>query len=332
MKTQTFDLLTPHVVIEALESALGVRVDGTMTVYPSYVNRVYGATDEDGRRLVVKFYRPGRWTLEAIEEEHLLVTECADHEIPVVAPIADEDGETLHLVGAVDGDEEVEFPFAAYLQRGGRSFDAESDEDWLRLGGLVGRVHEVAVRGESAHRIHCTPLASTTLFLQELREADVVHPDCRRDFFDLAESAVKSILPLFDGVRTQRLHGDCHRGNILDRTREGLLLIDFDDMMVGPAVQDLWLLLPDKASASRLELELILEGYTQFRPFDRETIRLIEPLRLMRMIYYLAWSARQRDDRRFRESFPAWGTSAFWVKEIEDVRTQLAVIADELAD
>ena len=108
------------------------------------------------------------------------------------------------------------------------------------------------------------------------------------------------------------------------------MTIDFDDMMSGPAVQDLWLLLPGRKDDSREELNLILEGYEEFRPFDFFTLSLVEPLRLMRMIYYLAWQSRQRDDRRFRESMPEWGSEAFWIKEIEDVKTQYHVIEDEL--
>jgi Ser/Thr protein kinase RdoA (MazF antagonist) len=125
-----------------------------------------------------------------------------------------------------------------------------------------------------------------------------------------------------------RIHGDCHRGNIIDRTGLGLALIDFDDMMQGPPVQDLWLILPGKASDSRREISTLLGAYEQFAGFDMSSLRLIEPLRFMRMIYFLAWRARQRNDYWFRESFPQWGTEAFWIKETEDLREQ----ADEVRD
>ena len=199
----------------------------------------------------------------------------------------------------------------------------------MRIGALTGRLHVAAGNGVAEHRITCTPQGSTLRFLDELDEAGLVPPDLTDEFFDLADTAVERISPLFDGVKLQRLHGDCHRGNILDRAEEGLLIIDFDDMMVGPAVQDLWLLLPGRVSDSRRELELVLEGYEGFQPFDRATVALIEPLRLMRMVYYLAWQALQREDLSFRESFPQWGGAAFWAKEIEDLRTQLDVIESQ---
>jgi Ser/Thr protein kinase RdoA (MazF antagonist) len=329
METRTFDLLTPHAILGAIESAYGLRLNGVLSVYPSYVNRVFGLTTDDGEAFVAKFYRPGRWSEEAILEEHRFVRDCAEEELPVAAPLADGEGSTLHTVAAEEGELRERFAFALYPRKGGRSFDAESDEDWMRLGALVGRIHDVAVRSPALHRLRCSPDASTARFLDELSRSEVVHPKCEREFFALAEEALAAILPLFEGVSAQRIHGDCHRGNILDRPGEGLLVIDFDDMMSGPAVQDLWLLLPDRAAASRRELELILAGYEELRPLDRATLRLIEPLRLMRMLYYLAWSARQRDDRRFRESNPGWGSEAFWIREIEDLRDQIDAIGEE---
>jgi Ser/Thr protein kinase RdoA (MazF antagonist) len=232
-------------------------------------------------------------------------------------------------VTAEGGESEETFDFALYPRKGGRSFDAESGEDWVRLGALVGRLHAVGARGQAGHRLACVPEASTAVFLEELESAGVVPAKHAAEFFGLAREALSGIAPLFSGVGLQRIHGDCHRGNILDRPGEGLLLIDFDDMMRGPPVQDLWLLLPDRARSSRRELELVLEGYEAFHPFEHSTLRLIEPLRLMRLLYYLAWSARQRGDLRFRESNPNWGSEAFWIKEIEDLRDQLTAIEEE---
>ncbi|HEY9592915.1 MAG TPA: phosphotransferase, partial [Spirochaetia bacterium] len=166
-------------------------------------------------------------------------------------------------------------------------------------------------------------------FVEELVDGGLVHPDCRDDFIAVCQGTIDAIRPLFDGVPIQRIHGDCHRANIIDRPGTGLVLIDFDDMMSGPVVQDLWLVLPEHAEGSRRELAMLLEGYEQFHPFDRTTLRLIEPLRFMRMIYFLAWRARQRNDYWFRESFPDWGTKSFWAKELEDLRDQADRIREE---
>ena len=156
-----FDYLTPYVVIAAVEQSYDVSLDGTMLAYPSYVNRVYGVTSEDRVGYIAKFYRPGRWTDEAIQEEHAFVNACNARELPVVAPLSSVDEDTLSVVVAESDGGEQEYRFALYPKRGGRNFDAERDEDWLRLGRLVGRVHTVATGVEASHRVVCTPSEST---------------------------------------------------------------------------------------------------------------------------------------------------------------------------
>ena len=332
MSQPDFDFLTPDNVLHAVESAFSVRLDGTLQAYSSYVNRVYGIRTDDGDEYVVKFYRPGRWTDDALAEEHEFVLDCADAELPVVAPIADSEGDTLQTLEVESESGVAHAAFALYAKRGGRGFDAESDDDWLRLGTLLGRLHLVASRHRAEHRLTCTPLGSTVQFVNELLDSGAVYGDLLDEFRTVVEEAIALITPLFDSIPTQRIHGDFHRGNVLEREGEGLLIIDFDDMMMGPPVQDLWLLLPDHAFAAMRELNLLLEGYEQFVCFDRATLALIEPLRLMRMIYYLAWSAYQLSDHKFLAANPDWGSRAFWIREVEDLRTQASVIVAEMRD
>jgi Ser/Thr protein kinase RdoA (MazF antagonist) len=184
-------------------------------------------------------------------------------------------------------------------------------------------MHAAARKSTAEHRQYCLPGPVIEQCVHELAQRDAVHPEHREEFFGLAEEIRCRIGPLFEDIPLQRVHGDCHRGNILERPGEGLLLIDFDDMMIGPAIQDLWLLLPSRVDDCPNEFNLIVEGYEQFQPFDYTQKRLIEPLRAMRMLYYLAWSARQHNDRRFKTEHPHWGSSAFWSKEIEDLRDQM---------
>jgi len=336
MTAGSFEPLSPGGAIRAVERAYEVLLDGTLDSYPSYVNRVYGMRREDGVALVAKFYRPGRWTRAAILDEHRFLRDLAAAEIPVIAPLAGADGGTLQEADvAAEGAAEdcpVQFLFAVFPRVGGRTFEPESSEDLLRFGSLVGRCHAVGRAAAAPDRSVCEPSGLTASFVRELLEADLVHPECRQDFEQIATRTIARIAPLFVGVPFERIHGDCHRGNLIDRPDGGLALIDFDDMMIGPAVQDAWLVLPGYAADSRRELELVLEGFERFSPFDRRTLRLIEPLRFMRMIYFLAWRARQRDDYWFRSSFPDWGTEAFWIKETEDLRVQAAVIDEALED
>ena len=149
-------------------------------------------------------------------------------------------------------------------------------------------------------------------------------------FRDVALRIAEIALHEFEGVELQRIHGDCHRGNILERSEDGLMIIDFDDMAMGPPVQDIWLLLPDHAGRARREIHLILEGYEQFMEFDESSLRLVEILRAMRIIYFLAWCSTQVDDYKFRFNFPDWGSDMFWQREVDDLKHQLqAVMSDE---
>lgn len=321
--TAPFDELNPELAIESIREAFNLDLEGVWIPYPSYVNRVYGLRSIEGRDFVAKFYRPGRWTTEAIREEHAFLAELAEAEIPVASPLPDSDGDTLPALVLETGDGgEIQFPFALFPRRGGMGFDAETDEDWLRLGRLAGRVHTVGALRSAEHRVSFQP-GLLSSYLRELELEGLPHPECRAEFFQAVEEARIILDPLLAESRIFRIHGDFHRGNILDRPGEGLLLMDFDDMAMGPAVQDLWLLLPGPSDECRREFNLILEGYEEFRPFDPEERALIEPLRFLRMIHYLAWQARQRRDSGFLRHFPDWGSRAFWIKETEDLRDQL---------
>jgi len=327
----SFDSLSPELAAQAVEEAYGLDLDGPVEIYPSYVNRVYGLREEEGRGFVAKFYRPGRWKREAILDEHRFMADCAAAELPVAVPLPDSDGETLaELSLEVDSPDgkpgtEESYLFALFPKMGGRNFDAESDEDWLRLGSIVGRLHAVGRQGSAPNRLTLTP-ELTQSYVAGLLSSGLVHPDCRTEFEELAREGLELAAPRFEGLRLQRIHGDLHRGNILDRPGSGLLLIDFDDMMTGPAIQDLWLLLPGRASESAREIGLLSEGYEEFSAIDSREYGLIEPLRLMRMLYFLAWRASQRSDYWFKREFPDWGGKAFWIQEVEDLRDQVGVL------
>jgi Ser/Thr protein kinase RdoA (MazF antagonist) len=328
----SFDQLSPSLALSAVEEAYGLRTDGSFTAYPSYVNRVYGfkasggpwGKSDDEAEFVAKFYRPGRWRLPAIREEHRFATELAAAEIPVVAPLADSDGETLQELVIENADSEISIAFALYPKRGGRSFDADGTADLARMGALAGRMHLVGLRSTCLHRTRIGPglLGQNAA---ELLEGDVMDRDAQTTMAGVLEQAASLVDAAFAGAapRNLRLHGDFHRGNVLDRPGEGLLAIDFDDMSYGPAVQDLWMLLPGTAADSRRELDAALEGYESFTPFDWTELALIEPLRLLRMVHYLAWQARQRNDLGFGTHFPGWGSRGFWQQEMDDLRMQM---------
>ncbi len=315
-----FENLTPDCILDAVESAMGCQLTGLTAPLPSYINRVYELQPVEGDRLVAKFYRPGRWKRAALQDEHDFVLDCAAEEIPVVAPLELAVGGTI---GEHDG-----ILFSVFPKRSGREMDLHTDEGWRRLGSLVGRIHLAGSRREAGNRLRMHPETTTLPEIEQLQEFMSPHQAGR--FRDVTSRIVEIALREFEGVELQRIHGDCHRANILERPGEGLMVIDFDDMAMGPPVQDIWLLLPDHANRSRREINLILEGYEQFMEFDDRTLRLIEILRAMRIIYFLAWCSTQVDDFRFQGNFPDWGSELFWQREISDIEHQYhAILNDE---
>ncbi len=315
-----FDRLTPDVILRAAETALEIPFTGYTAPLPSYINRVYELQAEDGTRYIVKFYRPGRWSREGLEDEHCFVRDCVEDEIPVIAPLELRTGGTLATTEGIT--------FSLYPKRYGRQFEANDDEAWVRIGRLLGRLHTTGARREAPARITLHPCTSTAADLRELVEGGFVPPGHLPAFKEVTDQILTEITPLFDGVDMLRTHGDCHWGNLIFRPDEGIFVIDFDDMMTAPPVQDIWMLLPGLLDDSRRELNLILEGYEDFRTFDMRTLRLIEPLRVMRMIYFLAWCTRQVNDYQFRHLYPDWGSPAFWAGEIPTLAQQLQIIRE----
>ncbi len=315
-----FSNLVPDAVLDAVERATGRRCSGVIRPLPSYINRVYSAGMEDGDFLVAKFYRPGRWTRAAILEEHAFVRACAAEDIPVIAPLPLAEGGTVGDVGGI--------AFAVFPQRGGRPVEPADPGNalWGRLGALLARIHRVGESAAAPSRVTMHPLASAKADIAYLLDHDFLEEREAARLEAFGENLLDQAVPLFDGAEMIRLHGDCQHTNVLERPDTGLFLIDFDDMMNGPPIHDLWMLLPGRADTARRELEQLIEGYEMFRAFDRRTLRLIEPLRAMRMTYYLAWCARQSRDAAFLQHNPGWGSRAFWARELAELEAQLAVI------
>jgi Ser/Thr protein kinase RdoA (MazF antagonist) len=320
--SRAFDALTPDRVLDLVEAALGARTTGICRPRASYINRVYEVGLDDGAFVIAKFYRPGRWSREALQDELDFVAELAAEELPVVPPLPGRpDGALLHFAD--------ETPFALYPRRGGRPLEEPSPEDWTQLGRLLARMHNVGARHLPRDRVTLGPGTSLADNLRFLTDGDFMPGRLRDELRAEIESIMTLIAPRFEGVPRLRLHGDCHRANILHRPGEAFHLIDFDDMAVGPAIQDVWMLLPGHVSESGPELHALAEGYETFRPFPWEQLPLVEPLRAMRIVHYAAWCGRQRADHGFAHLAPGWGTAAYWKDEIETLARQRAEIEHE---
>jgi len=317
-----FQDLTPDRIIHAVESHTDLSFTGLTSPLPSYINRVFELQTDGEERYVVKFYRPGRWSPEALREEHEFMEDCYDMDIPVAVPEILNTDDTLGIT-------EEGIYFALFPRMGGRLWEFRGDEDqWYRLGQLLGRVHTAGAEYAAKHRPVLHPGASFRSDCRDILEKGWIPPGREEAFRSVTDNIRELITPLFEGHESIRIHGDFHCGNILDRLDEGLMLIDFDDMAMGPPVQDVWLLMPGHAAECRREFFMLMDGYQEFRTMNPGDMALIEPLRAMRMVYYLAWCGRQKDDYRFRHHFPDWGSDHFWEKEILDLSNQLQEIRD----
>jgi Ser/Thr protein kinase RdoA (MazF antagonist) len=312
-----YEGLTPDVVLDALDS-VGLRGDGRQLALNSYENRVYQLNLEAGGYTVAKFYRPGRWTDAQILEDHAFSLELAGREIPVVAPLVLE-GRTLHAFRG--------FRFAAFPRRGGRPPELEDEKVLEWIGRFLGRIHAVGAARDFVER----PVLDNETFGEDPRDwlldSGMIPPELREVWTSVADEALDLIAPHFDDVRNIRLHGDCHAGNVL-WTPDGPHFVDLDDARMGPAVQDLWMLLAGDRETATRQLKALLAGYEQFHAFRREELRLIEPLRALRLLHYSYWLARRWTDPAFPAAFPWFGTDRYWQDRILELREQTAAMAE----
>lgn len=309
-----FHGLTPERILHAVEKRLGIACTNLCRPYNSYINRVYEVESRDGLGLVVKFYRPGRWSRQAIQDEHDFLLELAAEEIPVIAPLPLCQGGTLGV--------DDELLFAVFPRKGGRGVDEFSEAQWLAVGRLLGRIHLVGARSPARHRNRLQPSVTTASQVAFLCTSGLLPEDLSAAYQRIAQRIIATIEPLFTGREYIRIHGDCHAGNLINRPGESLFLIDFDDMVVGPPVQDIWMLLPGPLEDALIETDLLIEGYETFRFFDRASLRLIEPLRAMRFIHYSAWCAHQVVEDGATAVVPDFGSRQYWQAEIDDLHDQ----------
>lgn len=309
--------LSPDVILDAIES-LDIATTGAILALNSYENRVYQIGIEDGF-VVVKFYRPGRWTDEAILEEHEFSHELADAEIPVVPPLQFE-GVTLHHF---DG-----YRFAVFERRGGRWPELGSSDERQWMGRFLGRIHAVGAVGPFDHRPSLSIERYGTEPVDELLASDWI-PDHLITVYegittDLLAVIRQRFLELGE-LREIRIHGDCHPGNVL-WTDAGPHFVDLDDCMMGPAIQDLWLFLSGSRDEMAVQLGDLVEGYAQFMSFDARELHLIESLRTLRMLHYAAWIARRWGDPAFPRAFPWFAENRYWEDHVLALREQRALL------
>lgn len=322
MHTQTdpapYARLTPDLILESVEG-LGYCCDGRILALNSYENRVYQVGIEDADPLIVKFYRPNRWSDEAIAEEHQFCLELSRRDIPVVPPLLIE-GRSLHT--------HQDYRLALFKRRGGRSPDLSLKEHRQWIGRFLGRIHALGAVRPFEHRASVSVQEWGHDAVQFVLDNQFVPGHIEEAYRTLTRDLLEKIQTRFaQGApyRSLRLHGDCHQGNIL-WTDAGPHFVDFDDCRMGPAVQDLWMLLSGDREEMQEQLRDILEGYQQFHEFNPSELQLVEALRTLRILHYAAWIARRWDDPAFPIAFPWFDSPRYWEEHILALREQAALL------
>ncbi len=325
--TKFFYELGPDQIMAAVEQ-LGLSPTGRVLALNSLENRVYEIElshpvndGPQGHFVVAKFYRPGRWTREQILEEHEFILDLEAEEIPVCAPLKFK-GRTLSELS------DQKIYYALFPKKGGRLSDELSDFQIENLGRLLARVHAVGRGKEAKHRLRLGPDTFALANLDFLEKSQTLPPHLMTSYQTTVHRLVDAMRPLFEKHPMQRLHGDCHMGNLLWRD-EQVVMVDFDDMVVGPVAQDLWPILPGNDEHSNQQRALLIEAYESMGPFDHSQTRLFTPLKALRSINYASWIARRFEDPIFKQTFTWFGTDAYWQEQVHYLQQLLEKCQDE---
>jgi Ser/Thr protein kinase RdoA (MazF antagonist) len=325
--TQLFTDIEPDVILKCVDE-LGLKSTGRVMALNSLENRVYeveidnpNAATRTDTFVIIKFYRPGRWSREQILAEHEFLNELLAQEISVIAPLSF-GAESLFLLP------QKNIFYALFPKRGGRNPDEFNEEMLQVVGRTIGRMHLVGKSKTNSSRLKLDVQTYGLNNLDTLLKEKLIPAAFEAAYAKLVEEICKVTRPLFDRFEMQRIHGDCHRGNILWRP-EGIYLLDFDDMVIGPVVQDIWPITPGRDAETKLQREILLEAYEEFCSFDYASLCLIEPLRTLRFIHFAAWIGKRFNDESFKKVFPYYGTEQYWSQQVSDLREQLELIKDE---
>lgn len=316
--------LNPDLILDAVES-IGFKCSGSLNALNSFENRVYQVGIEESAPLIAKFYRPQRWSNEAIVEEHQFSAELVEREIPVIAPLVNDAKQTLHI--------HKDFRFALFERKGGRALELDNLEQLEWMGRFIGRLHAVSACRSFQYRMRIDVQTYGNNPYQYLLKNNFIPDELKFEYCATVETLLEKIAQCFQQVGDVayiRLHGDCHAGNVLWNDA-GPRIVDLDDCLMGPAIQDIWMLISGgDEHETRVQLNCILRGYRTFHDFNNREIYLIEALRTLRMIHYSGWLAKRWQDPAFPLNFPWFNKLSYWKDQLLHLREQITLLDKDI--
>lgn len=328
-QTQFFYSLTPDHVLNAIE-ALGLKTTGRVMQLNSMENRVYEVEIEldiesnnpSDYFKIIKFYRPGRWSKYQIQDEHNFLNDLIEHEIHAIAPVKIKD---KTIFKSEDG-----LWYSIFPKKGGRLADEWTPPLLEQMGRLLARLHNIGATKKAQYRLSLDIDTYGNKNLNYLLTKDIIPHEYRKSYETLANQICTMSAPLFKGINYQRVHGDCHHGNTLLNADQGAFLIDFDDMVNAPRVQDIWMVIPGRDEYAIEQRNILLDAYETMTEFNYRELKLIETLRALRMIHFTSWIAHRWQDEAFKRAFPNFASNQYWEKELYDLKEQISYIQDNL--
>lgn len=324
IEASDYSNLTPDTVLNAV-AAIGYEVDASIIPLNSYENRVYQIGIHESAPVITKFYRPGRWTNEAIMEEHSFAKELAQLEIPVVAPLIDDNGSSLHQYEG--------YRFSVFPKQSGRSPETDNMDHLYRIGRFIGRIHAVGATNKFQYRSQISIQSHGYDAYKFLVDNNFIPAELFESYCSTVEIVIQKVENIFnqfdyEGTTRLRVHGDCHIGNIL-WSDNGPNFVDLDDCITGIAAQDIWMLLSGERSEMTSQLAEILDGYNEFYDFNARELVFIESLRSLRILHYSAWLAKRWTDPAFPHNFPWFNSVKYWQDQILILREQISLLDEE---
>ena len=331
-KTQTFHSLGPDEILNSIEM-IGFKPSGRILQLNSMENRVYEveidldkpSDNPSDSFLIIKFYRPGRWSREQIKEEHEFLFDLNNNDIDAIAPLTAKDNsqkdESLF--------EYKNLFFCVFPKRAGRAVDEWTEELVPIMGRMLARLHNIGAQKKSQHRLKLDIDTFGVRNLDYILRSPYMPKEYQENYEKTCQQIFKLATPIFETLTTQRVHGDCHHGNVLRRDLVPFL-IDFDDMTIAPKVQDIWMITPGRDSYSIELRDKLIDAYLEMSEFDFKELRVIETLRALRMIHFSSWIAHRFEDESFKRAFPTYGSHQYWEKELYDLKEQLGLIQDDI--